>query len=210
MSSVTSLPPNTGASPRYALPSRPVRQFSVAEYQRMIETGTIREDERVELLDGWILEKMPRSPAHDMTVDLIPDVLRPLLPSGWRIRIQLAVAFSESQPEPDIAIVLEPVTRYAKSHPGPSDVGQLIEVSESSLSYDRHEKAEIYAQAGIATYWIVNLPDRQIEVHSDPTGPARSPQYRSKQILRSGDLVPIMIAGQQAGALAVDDLLPPP
>jgi Uma2 family endonuclease len=192
----------------WQVPTLPVRPFTVDEYHRLVQIGMLAEDEPVELLEGWITPKMPRSPLHDSTVDLLADLIRPLLPPGWRVRTELAVTTSDSEPIPDLAVTLGPATRYRQTHPLPADVEVLIEVADSSLSRDRNEKARLYARASIATYWIVNLQDVQIEVYTDPTGPDASAHYRRRQDFRSGDSVPLVIGGQQVGAIAVADLLP--
>ena len=106
---------------------------------------------------------------------LIQRVLFGTLPPGWDLKNQSAITTRESEPELDFVVVSGQARDYFDRHPGPADIGLAIEVSESSLDRDRTLKARIYARAGVPTYWIVNIAERRIEVHSDPTGPARSP-----------------------------------
>lgn len=194
----------------WPMPPWPVRRFTVDEYHRMIQAGILSEDEPVELLEGWITPQMARNPPHDITVDLVPDVLRPRLPAGWRVRAQLAITTADSEPEPDVAAVPGPASRYAQRHPTPAEVGLLVEVADATLQRDRTEKARLYARARIGCYWIINIPDRQIEVYTDPTGPDPSPHYRSRTDFRDGDAVPLVIDGHDCGSIPVADLLPPP
>lgn len=185
-----------------------IPRFSLSRYQRMIETGILTADDKVELLENYVVLKMPRNPPHDSTLQRL---LRPLLaplPAGWDLRIQAAVTFPESQPEPDFAIVRGTADDYATKPPGPGDIGKLIEVADSSLLRDQRDKARIYARAGIPTYWIVNLVDRRIEVHTEPSGPTGQPEYASLQIYQRGDQVPIVLDGNTVGSVAVSDLIP--
>ncbi len=97
---------------------------------------------------------------------------------------------------------------YSERHPGPQDLALVVEVSESTLGRDRGLKKRVYAGAGIIVYWIVNLVDHQIEVYTDPTGPAEEPDYRRRQDYGPADELPVVIAGTEVGRLVVKDLLP--
>src|SRR5688572_23607500 len=127
-------------TPVVAMPPFAVRKFSVDEYHQMIAAGVFDEDEAIELLEGWITPKMARNPPHEATIHHVPEVLRPLLPPAYGTRIQSAITTSDSEPEPDVAVVVGPAMRYVKHHPGPADITLLIEVADSSLSHDRQEK----------------------------------------------------------------------
>ncbi len=115
---------------------------------------------------------------------------------------------ADSEPEPDIVVARGDERTYLARHPGPADIGILIEVAESSLDQDRNEKSRLYARAGVAVYWIINLVDSQIEVGTDPTGPTAAPAYTIRQIFRGEDLVPIVIDGVEVARVAARDLLP--
>jgi Uma2 family endonuclease len=185
-----------------------LRRFTVQEYHQMIQAGILDEDDQVELLDGYVVLKMPRNPPHDGTIDLVHEALSPHLPTGWFLRIQQAITLAESEPEPDFAIVRGHRRRYLTSHPGPADVGLLIEVSESTLSRDRDDKGPIYAQAGIPCYWIVNLIDSRVEVYGLPSGAISPPGYGSRQDFAAGASISLVLDGVTAGTIAVADLLP--
>ncbi|MGH7201062.1 MAG: Uma2 family endonuclease [Planctomycetaceae bacterium] len=193
------------------LPPLPLRRFSVAEYRRMGEIGVLTEDDRIELLEGWIVQKMNHNPRHDAAVDLVDEALGRRLPAEWRVRVQSSISTDDSDPEPDHAVVRGPARRYAQRHPEPGDIGMLAEVSDTSLPRDRGMKQRIYARAGIAVYWIVNLIDSQIEVYTSPTGPTPpnvKPTYQQKDVYKPGGSVPLIIAGQHLGDVPVSELLP--
>src|SRR3954447_10859797 len=104
-------------------------KFSVARYQQMIETGILTTADKVELLENYVVLKMPRNPLHDGTIQLVDEALSPVLPPQWRLRVQCAVVLADSQPEPDFAVVRGNARTYLARHPGPADVGLLIEVA---------------------------------------------------------------------------------
>src|SRR6266849_885039 len=135
------------------------RQISVDDYHRLIQEGFLGENDRVELLEGWIVPKMTHNPPHDSTIQIVSECLAERIPVGWKIRIQSAVTTNDSEPEPDLAVVRGQARTYAARHPGPQDIGLIIEIAESSLLQDRHDKARIYARAGISEYWVINLMD---------------------------------------------------
>ena len=113
----------------------------------------------------------------------------------------------DSEPEPDLAVVRRDVRERLGRHPSPDDVALVVEVAETSLRRDRY-KCEIYGKAGIPVYWIVNLPDRQIEVYSDPTGPDGPPGYRRRDDYRVDQAVPLVMDRQELERIRVSDLLP--
>ncbi len=185
-----------------------VARFSVARYQRMIEVGILNAEDKVELLENCVVLKMPKNPPHDGTIDLVKAVLFPALPAGWLLRIQQTIVLSDSQPEPDFAIVRGSARSYLNRHPGVADSGLLIEVADSSLLRDQRDKTRIYARAGIPCYWIVNLVDQRLEVYTQPSGPTAVPAYGAFLTLQTGDTVPLVLDGNSVGSLAVADLLP--
>jgi Uma2 family endonuclease len=174
----------------------------------MVETGILTPEDKVELLENYVVLKMPRNPRHDSTLQRR---LRPLLhvvPAGWDLRIQSAVALSDSQPEPDFAFVRGSAADYENRYHGPGDTGLVIEVADSSLLRDQRDKTRIYARGSIPCYWIVNLVDRRIEVYTQPSGPTPVPAYGSFQIYQPGDSVPLVLDGNVVGTMPATDLLP--
>ncbi len=196
------------STPSSGFPPFPIRKFTVAEYHQMIQAGILTEDDAVELLEGWIVPKMPRKPTHDGTIQLVHERLHPVLPPGWRIRIQSAITTGDSEPEPDLAVVRGDERSFLLRHPGPADVGAAMEVADTSLTQDRQDKGRIYARARIPLYWIVNLVDNQIEVYTYLTGPDPNPAYRRRQDYGIQDSVPLVLNAQEVARIPVRDLLP--
>lgn len=190
-------------------PTAMLHRFTVEEYHRLPplgEAGTAR----TELLDGWIFDMTPIGPTHASVVGQAGDTLRPFVPPGWHLREEKPVSLSHSEPQPDVGIVKGRRADYRKRHPGPKDIGLLIEVSDTTLALDRTFRAVVYAAANVHHYWIINIPDRQLEVHSDPR-PAADGQpafYAARRILRAGDKVPLILDGQTGAEVEVAELLP--
>jgi Uma2 family endonuclease len=184
-----------------------IRRFSVAEYHQMIQTGILAEDERVELINGIVVHKMPRNPPHDGTILLVEEVLRTHAAS-WTLRVQMAVTLTDSEPEPDLCLARGPRRSYITRHSGPADVGLVVEVSDSSLAYDQGDKLRLYASAGIPVYWIVNLVDHRVELYTNPSGQGAGAGYTTQQFFLPGTTMPLILDGVTVAPVAVDDLLP--
>ena len=183
-------------------------KFSTTRYDRMIETGLLTSEDKVELLENYVVLKMPRNPVHDSTIQLLTRALFRAIPAGWDLRCQLTIAVADSRPEPDFIIVRGDARNYLAHHPTPADVGLLIEVANTSLLRDQRDKGRIYARANIVCYWIVNLDDRRIEVHTQPSGPCDAPAYASVKNCAPGDAVPLVLDGTTVATIPVSDLLP--
>jgi Uma2 family endonuclease len=166
----------------------------------MIRAGQITEEDRVELLDGWIVQKMGKHPLHDGTVDLLDFLLGKMLPDGWFIRIQNAVVTPDSTPEPDLAVVRGQPGDYRRRHPTGADVALIIEVADTTLARDR-AKAPIYARAGIPSYWIVNLPGSHVIALGQPAGSGFDAAYQSQAILAGAQELSLVIDGRSVGSL---------
>jgi Uma2 family endonuclease len=185
-----------------------IARFSVARYQKMIEAGILTPDDKVELLENYVVLEMTRNPLHDGTIDIIKAALPGQVPPGWLLRIQQTIVLSDSQPEPDFAVVRGTPRSYLARHPGPADVGLVVEVADASLLRDQRDKTRIYARGGIACYWVVNLVDRRVEVFAQPTGPAPVPAYHSFQLFQPGDALPLVLDGAPVATIPAADLLP--
>lgn len=162
--------------------------FTVKEYYKMAEVGILKPSDKVELLNGEIIQMSPINNYHANIVDEIQDLLSFDLLGKYKIRIQGPIRINRnSEPEPDIYVSIKPKLKNYKKNPHPSakDVLLLIEVSDSTLQKDRKIKLPIYAQAGIPEYWIVNLVDDQIEVYLKP----KEEKYTSKKIYKKGDKI---------------------
>lgn len=186
----------------------PVWPLSVEQYHEMIRTGILTEDDPVELLEGVLIPKMGKNPPHSAARRLLRYALEDIVPTGWSVDVQEPVTTDDSEPEPDLTVTRGDARRYLDRHPGPQDLALLVEVADASLARDRGPKKRLYAKARIPVYWILNLVDRQIEVFTDPFGPADQPDYRQRRIYGPQDEVPVVIEGTEVGRIAVRDVLP--
>jgi Uma2 family endonuclease len=144
------------------------RNFSRVEYEKMIDAGILGEDEHVELVGGEIVAMSPEGPQHARTIDLCAEALRRAFGAGFTVRVQHPLVFDpDGEPEPDLAVVAGEPRAHLGAHPRAAVL--VVEVAESSLAYDRTTKARLYARAGVPEYWIVNLRDRVVEVHREPS-----------------------------------------
>ena len=182
-------------------------RFSVEQYHRMIRSGALNSQDRVELIKGWIVQKMPIFPPHRHAVTNLYDLLKPLFPAESLVLSQNPITLSDSEPEPDFTASAPPKSKYDNRNPGPDDVYLVAEVSDSSLTFDRTTKLQLYASAGIPVYWIVNLIDKQIEVYTKPKA-GKKPGYGKMTVFKLGDEVPVMVAGKKRGTIAVSDVMP--
>jgi Uma2 family endonuclease len=181
--------------------TRPQRNFSRLDYDKMIHAGILREDEHVELVGGAIVEMSPEGPHHAGTIDLAAEVLRRAFGAGFTVRVQHPLVIDpDGEPEPDLAVVEGPARAHLGSHPRSAVL--VVEVAESSLAYDRRDKALLYARAGIGEYWIINLIDHVVEVHLEPT----SLGYGRIASLGPGEV--IAPRGAPGGRIEVAGLLP--
>jgi Uma2 family endonuclease len=160
------------------------RCFTIEEYEKMAATGILAQDERVELIDGEIVEMSPIGDPHAAAVDNLNHVLGSRLGERVRVRVQGPVRVPpRSIPQPDLAL-LRPRSYW---HEGAttSDALLVIEVSDTSLQYDRTVKLRLYARAGIPEYWIVDVNTDTVEVYRLPSGE----RYADRQVLARGQSV---------------------
>ncbi|MCB9434790.1 MAG: Uma2 family endonuclease [Ardenticatenaceae bacterium] len=178
-------------------------QVTVAQYHAMIQSGALTEDNSIELLQGWLVQKMPKKPRHSTITRIIRKHLAKLLPSGWYVDSQEPLTTSDSEPEPDVMIVRGNETDYLYQHPGPEDVALVVEVSDATLNRDQTLKKQLYAAAAIPVYWIINLPDNQVEVYYHPFLGSTGPDYRQRQTYRQSEFVPVWIGSETVGEISV-------
>lgn len=142
--------------------------FTAAEYYRMAEVGILAEDDRVELIEGEILEMSPIGVRHAAVIDKVAALVRDRV-SGVIVRVQNPVHLSErSEPQPDLLLLRAREDFYSTAHPRPQDVLLLIEVADSSVMYDRNLKIPLYARSGVREVWLVDLVTNAVEVHATP------------------------------------------
>ena len=185
-----------------------IKHWTRVEYERLIDLAAFAPDERLELLGGQLVVREPQGRPHATGIRLVARALRAVFGPDWTIEAQLPVALDEaSEPEPDIAVVTGGPRDYVESHPSRPEL--VVEVALASLALDRGEKASLYARAGVADYWIVNLVDNVLEVYREPVADPRGAygwRYASVATLRQGDSVtPLALPGS---AIPILDLLP--
>jgi len=185
-----------------------LRRWTRDEYERLIDHGFLDEDDPIELLDGLLLVKEPQHSPHRTAVILTAKTLELAFGPGWFVQIQSPIALDRrSAPEPDVCVIRGAPRDYTAAHP--TRPALIVEVARSGLRLARGLKAVVYARAGVADYWIVNLIDRVLEVHREPArpGPARRRWgYVAVETLSAGATI-VPLAASTA-AVRVADLLP--
>lgn len=146
-------------------------RFTVADYERMCQVGIFSEDERLELVCGEVIQMSPIGERHAACVAILAQLITLRLQRSALVWVQNPLRLDDySEPQPDLAVLKPRATHYRTSKPTPGDVLVVIEVSDSTLEFDRKVKVPLYAGAGIPEAWLVNLPEERIEVYSDPAG----------------------------------------
>lgn len=193
-----------------------IQQLSVPQFHRMLELGILREGEPIELIDGLLIRQdrsdvggdpLVHGPRHALAIARLQRLGPRFYGTGCHLRCQLPITLSDLlEPEPDGAVVRGEPEDYPARHPGPADTLAAIEIADSSLEYDRTTKQQIYAGAGIAVYWIINIPGRSIEAYSSPL--AATGRYHRHTEFRVGDVVRMELAIGHSLEVAVADMLP--
>jgi Uma2 family endonuclease len=164
--------------------SESLRRFSVDEFHSMERAGVFHPEERLELIQGKVYNMSPIGPFHGGVTDILAEYFWELSNKRWIVRTQNPVQLSyESEPQPDIALVRRASHHYKSRHPVPEDVFLLIEISDTTLSFDLHQKLPLYASAGIAEVWIVDLIGQTIQIYREPADGA----YKSAGQIRPGE-----------------------
>jgi Uma2 family endonuclease len=178
------------------------RRFTTDEYHRMGESGILTEDDRVELIAGEIVEMTPIGSRHQACVDRLNELLTRQMAQGAVIRVQGPIRLGEhSEPQPDLVLLRRRTDFYATSHPGPQDILLVVEVADTSASYDREVKLPLYSRHGILEVWLVDLERENVEVFREPS---TSGYLDSRVVQRGRRLVPQSFPGLE---FAVDDIL---
>ena len=185
------------------------RLWTRQEYERFVRLGAFGPDDRLELIEGEIVNKMAAMDTpHATGILLATEQLRLAFPSGVQIRVQLPLAASDhSEPEPDIAVVVGTLRDFEDNHPATALL--VVEVADTSLAYDRSTKAALYASAGIGDYWLLNLNDRRLEAHRQPQPmPGRPFGYSYAQVTNYDEMQTLAPLAAPGVLIAVADLLP--
>jgi Uma2 family endonuclease len=182
-------------------PTETLYRLTVEEYEQI---AGFLDDDRVELIDGYLVKKMVKNPPHVIACRRADTAIARIAPAGWHTRAGDPIQIStRTEPEPDVALVRGIIDDYASRHPGPNDIALVVEVADTSLLKDRRRR-RIYGQAAIGIYWIVNLNSRKIEVYTEPN----SVGYASRNDYAPGEHVAVVVDGVTIGTVAVADILP--
>lgn len=200
--------PPTAGPPVVTAFGRPLRRITVDEYHRMIDAGVFDGGPKCELIHGVILEKPVPDPPHSKSTRRLIRRLVTLFPEpDWVVGIQDSITLADSEPEPDFFAATGPEDKYDDRHPGPDDLVLVVEVSNTTLGFDRSTKLQLYAASRIVQYWIIDVNARRIEVHTQPRG-GKAPGYRKQTTYAPGDAVPVVAGGKRLGTIPAEDLLP--
>jgi Uma2 family endonuclease len=194
----------------------PLVPITVDQLRQMTDSGIFQSGDPIELIDGLLVWKdrsargenlMTHDPRHALLIKRLLRLLALTCESaGWHIQSQLPVTLTNiNAPEPDVAVVRGTEEDYSDRHPGPADLPLVIEVAHSSVSIDRTTKQRLYATAGIPQYWLVNLPDSQVEVYEQPD--ASSQKYALRTVYEPGATISWHISPTQILEINVTDLL---
>jgi Uma2 family endonuclease len=200
---VTDLDPRQGADKGL----KPYR-LTVEQFEKMIDAGVFPDRPRVELLGGVLFRKMTKNDPHHFAVGFLGSVLNRLLEPAWVAQEEKPIILGKFwRPEPDVAVIRGPRERYRNRTPRIEDLGLLIEVCDATYSKDRGIKWRGYAAAGISAYWIVNLPQKRIEVYTQPSRQGKAAVFQDSKFHEIDDEVPLSLDGQERGRIAVKDVV---
>jgi Uma2 family endonuclease len=202
MSIITREPPRSTS--RW-IPKRLAR-LTVEQYEAMVDSGIFTKRDRFVLINGFLVDKVPKRPRHTFVAKNLARELGRLLPSGWDIRIEDAVRLTSSKPEPDISVARGDIEDYAERDPEPGDLAMVVEVAASRVTDDR-QMASVFGSAGIPVYWIVDLRARQVEVHTLLKRRGTS-AYGKPRVFKPGQSIPVLIESKEVGRIAVADIMP--
>jgi Uma2 family endonuclease len=194
-----------------AEPEFPAHRMTIERYEQMVEAGVYGAKDPVFLWKGKLVEKLPKSRPYTLTSMILLDFLTKMIPKGWHVpyRAPLAIGL-DSMPEPDLMIVRGNLRDYLGRSRRASDVAIVIEVADTNKALDLNTltKQPAYASDGVPLYWIVDLPNRSVMVHSEPSGPLDRPYYRWDQWHGPDDIIPVVLDGREVGLISVKEILP--
>lgn len=178
------------------------RRFTVREYHQMAKAGILTEDDRVELIDGEIIDMAPIGSRHAGCVKRLNDLFSQRFSAVALISVQDPIHLNDrNEPQPDVALLRRRADYYTSGHPGPEDIFLIVEVADASIEVDRQVKVPLYARSGIPEVWLVDLNEETLTVYRDPTADG----YRTSWAAQQGDrLAPLAFPDRD---LAVADIL---
>ncbi len=171
-------------------------RLTVEEYDRIIQSGVIGKDEKVELIDGLIVRKETRDRSYPLAAKQAMLALVRVVPPGWHVASEKSIVVSSrSKPEPDLVVVKGQPRDYLERDITATDVAVVVKIAQTRLEQDRTVMAQVYASSGIPVYWILNVAEEKIEVFRNPA----SEQYQAREEYRFGQEVPLVVQGIAAG-----------
>jgi Uma2 family endonuclease len=179
------------------------RRFTLEEYHRMGEVGIFHEDDRVELIEGEIVEMSPIGRVHAGTVDRIAHMFSQRLRERAIVRVQNPIVFPQlvSEPQPDLTLLVPRADFYTSGHPGPEDILLVVEVMDSTVAYDRGIKLRLYARAGVVEVWLADVNTRRIEQYRRVS----TDGYGESRVLEGSD--PVVVQAFDETVFTVRELL---
>ncbi len=184
-------------------------RFTVRQFAKMVDDGYFANGPRVELLGGRIVQSMTKNEPHCFAVGELSECLRRIIPPGWSVREEKPVVLDDYwRPEPDLAVARGQNQNYKLRFPQAEELGLIIEVADTSYVKDSELMKRRYALAGIATYWIVNIRQRRIEVFTNPADQENPAAYRTVAEYQVGQDVPVILVGVEVGRIPVASILP--
>lgn len=186
-------------------------RLTVTQYRRLFELGILSAGSPIELLEGLLIEGMPRNPIDNPATRTFEEIVQKGLPGEWQLGRSLIVALCESKPEsapePDYVIVRTSAALDGKIPPRPTNIGVVIEIASSCPDLERVHLGRIYARAGVPVYWVFNFAIRIVEVFTQPSGPIDAPHYAKRAVYPIGTSVPVVLDGTTIGTIAVSDVM---
>lgn len=186
--------------------TKSIWRLTVEKYHEMIRLGILTEDDSVELLQGYLITKMPKNPRHRIATKLTRTVLEKIIPEGYYVDSQEPITLKDSEPEPDLVIVKGDTCDYFDSHPQAEDVVLVVEVSDSILKRDQTWKKSLYANENIPFYWIINLIENKLESYSQPMLNNEFYTYHNCQVYSQNDVIKISLFSEKNISIPVKDL----
>lgn len=197
--------------PIWVGPGVPRKRYAVDEFHALVETGRIKNRDRLELLEGWLVEKMPLNPYNNWLVDNLDKLLTAaesgVLADEWRVQTRVRICTTDSELEPELVVVRKRRRGRAGAGgsaacPPASEVAIVMEVGDHRMPEVRTTKARVYARAGIPTYWIMQPDRRCIDVFTEPDGPdVVEPVYQLRKQVPARDALPVILDGTRVGAV---------
>jgi hypothetical protein len=190
------------------LTTPPVHRISVEEYEKMIDAGVFLSGPKLELIEGVLVQKMTQNPPHSFCLGEVEDALKALVPSTWHLRVQCPLALDDSRPEPDLVVIPFSRRELGVRHPRGEEVALVVEIAETSLEYDRTVKSRLYAGAGVRVYLLLNIPERVVELYTEPDGSGETAHYRALRTYGEDEPFALCLAGLTLPEIRPSQLLP--